>query len=371
MEETKLLKLGAIMDYKSVLEMVDSYEISHNETPKEAVNTTVNVCSAVPHSLDQNYESETTNLKSEIKELKNFILEINAISPRDYKRNKMRSKSRDGTQRSSRSYERTPTSDKMQTDNPEYQKTEKFIENFKSDGDRRRDRSRDRSKDHRQKSRDKSLDRLRGLLKDEIEKVKSKEQGYHPKHYEDKPKPTKSDNPEKEPIRYQVWDKNYKKPRSKERTNYPSNYHTNRSRSRDKRPHKIYYKNSRNNSQSRNGSYSRGNSHNRYRSNSRGNSQNRYYRSSSGNGYYQYKRSHTPDVQNYHQAKVQFDKYHRAQSKDSYNKRYKNFSNIETDHDGNIKKLEINHLHYYKCSGPRCNLIHPITFHCNENTKNQ
>jgi len=91
-EETKLLKLGVSLDYKTMINTVDTYEVSQDQIPTTEVSMTVNVCNSVPLDNDANCDTQP-DIHAEINELKNAVydmVEINAVRPGHIDKKKIR-----------------------------------------------------------------------------------------------------------------------------------------------------------------------------------------------------------------------------------------------------------------------------------------
>ena len=80
-EEIKKLKLGVRLDLKSTLDMVDTYENSHNTTPKNDKYTTVNACSSVIIGNEQPKIKEEYQQK--VDKLEQIVFGINAMQVND------------------------------------------------------------------------------------------------------------------------------------------------------------------------------------------------------------------------------------------------------------------------------------------------
>ena len=108
-EEMKCFNLGATLDYKAMLSMIEAYELANAEMPTVEVGMTADACSAVPLSLDFNFvvdksTPEQNEFKNKIEALENQINLLN-VNAGEFARlsAKEMSKSRDRSQDRKRS----------------------------------------------------------------------------------------------------------------------------------------------------------------------------------------------------------------------------------------------------------------------------
>ena len=192
-EEMKCLHLGAILDYKAMLNMIDTYEHANQETPQQEVGITADACSGVPVSHDFNYETKITSsdekaLADKIKSLEAAIqtLNVNAgdfsrLSAKDmskqkdtrpekkmsqYTKNQLEraSISEDLEYRGTQSQSQPPSSAQSQSDRRSssssqgnrYQRTEQAGGGYERGRQRRRDFHKNQQRDQRQQSQSQS-----------------------------------------------------------------------------------------------------------------------------------------------------------------------------------------------------------------------
>ena len=77
-EESKKWKLGIVMDFATMLDMVDTYESTHDEIPKADMITSVNACSGVPVLKNTSTTVSTDVLQQQIDDLQQVV--INKLS---------------------------------------------------------------------------------------------------------------------------------------------------------------------------------------------------------------------------------------------------------------------------------------------------
>jgi len=102
-EQRKLLKIGIILDYESILDMVETFEADNDETPTETIATTVNAYSRVPTSLDTNFSNQENNINDKIKDLKNMVINLNALRTENERSNRTSSHRESSSSRSTSS----------------------------------------------------------------------------------------------------------------------------------------------------------------------------------------------------------------------------------------------------------------------------
>ena len=164
-EEKKKLKLGLFIDYKSCLDMVDTFETTHDEVPKGEIVTTVNACSGVPVNLDSNFTSENDDLNERVSKMESFFAQNNAFDPNDRRSAKERTKSASRDRMKQRDkpvkksyikqmeqYKKVNDEEKMEVDRQKKQKAITFEKNsnHQSGYDRKRITKDNRDKDKRE-----------------------------------------------------------------------------------------------------------------------------------------------------------------------------------------------------------------------------
>jgi hypothetical protein len=109
-EEMKCLKLGATLEYKAMLNLIDTFEQANQETPTEEVGMITDVCSGVPISLEHNVtvnkvspvDNEVTD---RLAQMEKSLAEI-TLAAADFQRQNAKDMSRGNRDRSRPSRER-------------------------------------------------------------------------------------------------------------------------------------------------------------------------------------------------------------------------------------------------------------------------
>ena len=358
-EEKKKLKLGIFLDYKACLDMVDTYETTHEEIPKQEVVTTVNACSGVPVSLDTNFTSEKDELKEKVTKLEQMFVNINALDPND--------------RRSVKERTRSASRERMrQKDRPQPKHFQNQMESFKK---LQQEEKMEVDKRDQQRSRNPSYDKNNyqqsGYDRKRIYRDNKERDDKENKQYD---KYAKSSHPALEYNRSRSYDNNrsqsYDNKRGQSVESYRSNqsrpgssnsYYNNRNSSRDSN-----YRNS-----SRQGDYNRGNrsqSRESYYSRDRNNSRSRY--DSRDRNYQSRDRNYSGQRRNQDnrsRPRERFNNSNNGNSRDRQrspdrNRLNRNFSkdNFDRRNDQKQKQEGVVHNHYYvQCPHPKINSAQP------------
>jgi len=375
LQEAKKLRIGFILDYKSMLGMVDAFENAYGEVPTTEIATTVNACSGVPVNMDSNFTSETEDLQNKVSQLESMInsISINALDPSDRRSAKERSKSRDrkrsysDDKKISKTYENQlklykkledEEKNKMDTSRP---RSEVYKPQDRNNNHSYSDRNRS-SSNYRNRSNSYS-DRNRGSQSDR----RNSSSGYDRKR--DRREEEKREKRNSQSVeRYLRDESSSRRHNSSSRNNYERS-----------RPRVRYDRNSYNRSRSNSGYRS---SSNKYSSRPRSSS----YKSNYSSRNSSYNRSSTP---NYHEKSQSYKRDSRHRSSDrSYDDKKKHLNrdysrenfkqkqekygitDVFKDKNGKINGFTVNHVHYYKCPSQQCNTMHPQNHVCDKVAKN-
>ena len=413
-EEMKYFNLGVTLEYKAMLNMIDTYETANQEMPKDEVGMTADACSGVPLSLDFNFEvdrvsPEQAALTEKIKSMEATIneLSINAgefqrlsakeMSKRDKRseyqkpisqslKNQLQKANESEKMDASFSKPENPFSSKQSSSDSSYRprskstsfETRQAGKGYERKRDNRRDESRDRGnrfkprgrsdykdyKDYKQNNRDRS---------EGPRYPKDFNKGYQ-SHYNNSPKSSHTNfsnySPQSTP--YESNSQSYT-PKSSDSSFQPRSQNTSFSSNKDYNS-KWYAQQK----------YDRRNAYQPYRSRSwdsqSKNSRQFDYqrpRSNSWSRNQTYQQNYKPNYQRNFQQQGQRSNFQQNRYQNNFQKRDENLplKEMKGGKDGNLVQFTLNDVKYCKCKNVDCKVMHPLDMPCpydkNKNSKNQ